>query len=89
MVKVPCVTFSVTRGAWVEQRLKEWELLKEAYMNVASLREPVANIPQLDGEDDGEEAEVSVYAGGGLAERLHLNSGSEEKWSAQLLHFTL
>ena len=42
-----------------EQRLKEWELLKEAYMDAASLRETGAAIPQLDGEDDDEASEVS------------------------------
>ena len=42
-----------------EQRLKEWEVLKEAYMEAASIRETGAAIPQLDGEDDDEVSEVS------------------------------
>ena len=43
-----------------EQRLKEWELLKEAHMDAALNRETGAAIPQLDGEDDDEASEVSV-----------------------------
>ena len=43
-----------------EQRLKEWELLKEAHMDAASIRETGAAIPQLDGEDDDEASEVSM-----------------------------